>query len=143
MTDLETTLWIVAPVITLMGIIWGSHRYINGRVDNLNTAVSKDVADFKDKTNADFNSIKELISGKEKELITTLAEFREVLVHQESCKDDREEIVKAVEKFNSIYASQLLTYLRLGGYRLGMLLNFGNVYLRDGVQRVVNRCAEG
>lgn len=50
--------------------------------------------------------------------------------------------VKAIEKFNSIYASQLLTYLRLGGYRLGMLLNFGNTYLKDGIHRVVNRCPE-
>ena len=50
--------------------------------------------------------------------------------------------VKAVEKFNSVYASQLLTYLRLGGYRLGMLLNFGNTYLKDGIHRVVNRCPE-
>ena len=50
--------------------------------------------------------------------------------------------VKAVEKFNSVYASQLLTYLRLGGYRLGMLLNFGNTCLKDGIHRVVNRCPE-
>ena len=50
--------------------------------------------------------------------------------------------VKAVEKFNSVYASQVLTYLRLGGYRLGMLLNFGNTYLKDGIHRVVNRCPE-
>ena len=50
--------------------------------------------------------------------------------------------VKAIEKFNSVYASQLLTYLRLGGYRLGMLLNFGNTYLKDGIHRVVNRCPE-
>ena len=50
--------------------------------------------------------------------------------------------IKAVEKFNSVYASQLLTYLRLGGYRLGMLLNFGNTYLKDGIHRVVNRCPE-
>ena len=50
--------------------------------------------------------------------------------------------VKAIEKFNAVYASQLLTYLRLGGYRLGMLLNFGNTYLKDGIHRVVNRCPE-
>ena len=50
--------------------------------------------------------------------------------------------VKAVEKFNPIFTSQLLTYLRIGGYTLGMLLNFGESYIKNGIHRVVNRCPE-
>jgi GxxExxY protein len=50
--------------------------------------------------------------------------------------------VKAVEKFNPLYASQLLTYLRLGSYRLGLVANFGATYLKNGIHRVVNRCPE-
>ena len=50
--------------------------------------------------------------------------------------------VKAVNKFNPIFAAQLLTYLRLGRYKLGLLLNFGDAYLKNGIQRVVNQCPE-
>jgi len=50
--------------------------------------------------------------------------------------------IKAVEKFNPLHASQLLTYLRLGSYKLGLVVNFGATYLKDGIHRVVNRCPE-
>ena len=50
--------------------------------------------------------------------------------------------VKAVDKFNPIFAAQLLTYLRLGRYKLGLLLNFGDTYLKNGIHRVVNQCPE-
>ena len=46
--------------------------------------------------------------------------------------------VKATEKESSIYKSQLLTYLRLTSSKLGLLINFGNSCLRDGIYRVVN-----
>jgi GxxExxY protein len=50
--------------------------------------------------------------------------------------------VKAVDRFNPVFASQLLTYLRLGRYKLGLLLNFGDAYLKNGIHRVVNQCPE-
>ncbi len=50
--------------------------------------------------------------------------------------------VKAVDRVNPVFASQLLTYLRLGRYRLGLLLNFGDSYLKNGIHRVVNQCPE-
>ena len=50
--------------------------------------------------------------------------------------------VKAVERFNSLYASQLLTYLRLGNFKLGLVINFGAKYLKNGIHRVVNGCPE-
>lgn len=46
--------------------------------------------------------------------------------------------VKATEKLHSIYEVQLLTYLRLTGRKLGLLINFGQEYVKDGINRVVN-----
>ena len=46
--------------------------------------------------------------------------------------------VKAVEKPNSIYEAQVLTYLRLTGCKLGMLINFGNAQVKNGITRIVN-----
>jgi GxxExxY protein len=46
--------------------------------------------------------------------------------------------IKAVERMLPLYAAQLLTYLKLGGYKLGLLLNFNTVHLRDGIRRVAN-----
>ncbi len=46
--------------------------------------------------------------------------------------------IKATELDHSLYQSQLLTYLRLTGMKLGLLLNFGKKQLKDGVCRVVN-----
>ena len=47
--------------------------------------------------------------------------------------------LKAVETVNAIHKAQLLTYLRLTGRRLGLLVNFNTVLLRDGICRVVNK----
>jgi len=46
--------------------------------------------------------------------------------------------VKATEKLLALHRAQLLTYLKLGGFKLGLLLNFNAVHLRDGITRVVN-----
>ncbi len=46
--------------------------------------------------------------------------------------------LKTVEKLVDIHRAQVLTYLRLGGYKLGLLINFNVPYLKDGVQRVVH-----
>jgi GxxExxY protein len=46
--------------------------------------------------------------------------------------------IKAQERMSEIGPSQLLTYLRLGGYSRGLLLNFGARRLVDGIERVVN-----
>jgi GxxExxY protein len=47
--------------------------------------------------------------------------------------------VKALETVAPIHLQQLYTYLRLGDYRLGLLLNFGGATLKEGIRRVVNR----
>jgi len=46
--------------------------------------------------------------------------------------------LKSVERLAPVHAKQLLTYLRLSGCRLGLLINFGDVLLKDGIKRVVN-----
>ena len=46
--------------------------------------------------------------------------------------------VKAAEKLLPLHSAQLLTYLKLGGYRIGLLLNFNVVHMREGIKRVIN-----
>ena len=46
--------------------------------------------------------------------------------------------VKAVDELSSVHQAQLLTYLKLTGLRLGMLMNFNVAVMREGVKRVVN-----
>ncbi len=45
---------------------------------------------------------------------------------------------KATEEDNALYRAQCLTQLRLTGLKLGLVINFGNKFLKDGVHRVVN-----
>jgi GxxExxY protein len=47
--------------------------------------------------------------------------------------------LKAVETVLPVHRAQLLSYLRLGGFKLGYLLNFHVVHMRDGIARIVNR----
>ena len=46
--------------------------------------------------------------------------------------------LKAVEKLLPIHKAQLITYLKLSGQRVGLLINFNVPHLRQGIQRVVN-----
>ena len=46
--------------------------------------------------------------------------------------------LKSVEELHDIHLAQTLTYLRLGNYKLGLLINFNSVLLRDGIRRVIN-----
>ena len=43
--------------------------------------------------------------------------------------------IKAVETLAPIHDAQLLTYLRLGGWKVGLLINFNVVVLKDGIRR--------
>ncbi|MDH3233949.1 MAG: GxxExxY protein [Alphaproteobacteria bacterium] len=45
----------------------------------------------------------------------------------------------SVEQLLPIDTAQLLSYLRAGDYRMGFLLNFNAVHMRDGIKRVVNK----
>lgn len=46
--------------------------------------------------------------------------------------------LKSVEKLLPIHAKQVLTQLKLSGRRLGLLINFGEVHLKDGIRRLSN-----
>jgi len=50
--------------------------------------------------------------------------------------------VKSIEKVNPVHKKQVLTYLRLTGMKLGLLLNFGEVLMKNGIFRVVNGLEE-
>jgi GxxExxY protein len=46
--------------------------------------------------------------------------------------------IKSVESFHPIHSVQLLTYLKLANCKLGLLLNFNVLHLKEGIKRVVN-----
>ena len=46
--------------------------------------------------------------------------------------------VKAIERLTDVHRAQLVSYLKLGGYKLGYLLNFNVAVLKDGIVRMVN-----
>ena len=50
--------------------------------------------------------------------------------------------LKSIEAIAPVHKKTLLTYLRLSDKRLGLLLNFGEVVLKDGIHRVVNALEE-
>ena len=47
--------------------------------------------------------------------------------------------LKAVEKIRPLYVAQTLSYIKLSKLKLGLLINFNTVSLKDGIQRIVNR----
>jgi GxxExxY protein len=50
--------------------------------------------------------------------------------------------IKSVEKVQPVHKKQLLTYLRLAGKELGLLINFNEVLLKNGIHRIINTCDE-
>ena len=50
--------------------------------------------------------------------------------------------IKSVESLAPVHGKQLLTYLRLSGLRVGLILNFGAYLIKDGIVRIVNSLPE-
>jgi GxxExxY protein len=50
--------------------------------------------------------------------------------------------LKALAKVMPVHEAQLLSYLRLGGYPVGLLINFHVLLLRDGIRRMVNQMTD-
>lgn len=46
--------------------------------------------------------------------------------------------LKSIEALSPIHAKQLLTQLRLSGLKLGLLINFGEAHLKNGIKRIIN-----
>jgi iron complex transport system substrate-binding protein len=49
--------------------------------------------------------------------------------------------VKSVERPSAVHAKQVLTYLKLGGFPLGFVINFGAPMFKDGIKRLINNTA--
>jgi GxxExxY protein len=45
--------------------------------------------------------------------------------------------IKSVEALNDVHFAQILTYLKLSGCKLGLLVNFNVKHLKDGIKRVI------
>jgi len=45
--------------------------------------------------------------------------------------------LKAVERILPVHSAQVLTYLKLSGHRLGLLINFNVALIRDGIRRLI------
>ena len=48
--------------------------------------------------------------------------------------------IKSVETILPVHEAQLLSYLRLSGKRVGLLLNFNVAHLKNGIRRKINGC---
>jgi GxxExxY protein len=46
--------------------------------------------------------------------------------------------IKSVDALNDIHLTQTLTYLKLGNYKLGLLINFNTILLKSGIKRIIN-----
>jgi GxxExxY protein len=46
--------------------------------------------------------------------------------------------IKSVEALNDLHIAQILTYLKLGNYKIGLLVNFNVMLLKNGIKRLIN-----
>jgi GxxExxY protein len=46
--------------------------------------------------------------------------------------------IKSIDAINDIHLAQVLTYLKIGNYKLGLLMNFNVVLLKNGIKRIIN-----
>ncbi|MEI8048690.1 MAG: GxxExxY protein [Bacteroidota bacterium] len=46
--------------------------------------------------------------------------------------------LKSVESLTDVHFAQTLTYLKLGNYKLGLLINFNVALVKDGIKRIIN-----
>jgi GxxExxY protein len=46
--------------------------------------------------------------------------------------------IKTIENFTDVHIAQLLTYFKLGDYKLGLLINFNVSLLKNGIKRIIN-----
>jgi GxxExxY protein len=84
-----------------------------------------------------------LVGLKIKKQVLVPVTYKGIIIRAPLCLDilveDKIVIeVKATEKNHEIQQAQLLTYLRLTGLKLGLLINFGQECIKKGISRVVN-----
>ena len=62
-----------------------------------------------------------------------LGEFRADLIVNESVVVE----LKSVERFDPVFEAQVLSYMKLGNFKLGLLLNFNSRLLKEGIRRFI------
>ena len=50
--------------------------------------------------------------------------------------------LKSIEQLAPVHYKQLLTYLRIADMRLGLLINFNEALIKDGIHRIANKLKE-
>jgi hypothetical protein len=50
--------------------------------------------------------------------------------------------LKSLEQLARVHSKQVLTQLRVSGHKLGLLINFGEIHLKQGIERIVNGLSE-
>jgi GxxExxY protein len=45
--------------------------------------------------------------------------------------------LKSVERMDPVFQAQLMSYMKLGGYKLGLLINFNSRLVKDGIKRMI------
>jgi GxxExxY protein len=62
-----------------------------------------------------------------------IGEFRVDLIVENSIIVE----LKSVERFDPLFEAQILSYMKLGGFKLGLLINFNSKLLKDGIKRYI------
>ena len=78
-------------------------------------------------------SMEVLMPIKYKELIVENAYKADIIVNNKVVLE-----LKTVESFTDVHFAQLLTYVKLGNFKLGLLLNFNVKNMRHGIKRIVH-----
>ena len=65
---------------------------------------------------------------------TKIGEFRIDLLVEDSVVIE----LKSVERFDPVFEAQILSYVKLGNYKIGLLINFNSRLLKDGIKRFIN-----
>ncbi len=78
---------------------------------------------------------------KEKSMPLVFEEVRLDCGYRIDIQVERKVVVelKSVESIYEVHLAQVLTYLKLGDFKLGLLINFNVALLKDGIKRMVNR----
>ena len=62
--------------------------------------------------------------------------YKECLYHE--IKKEGHSVERELEELNDIHLAQILTYLKLGKFRLGLLINFNVLLQKKGIKRIIN-----
>ena len=76
------------------------------------------------------------------QVFENLDEVKKYIQEAEQKTEEKKKVVieiKSVEALNEVHLAQTLTYMKLGGYKLGLLINFNVSLLKDGIRRIANK----